>query len=74
MRVIERELKSKITDRRCLSKSQASINSDGMLTLRNYGDTADADEIIIFNQNESLAILRLFKELYKIFERGELPF
>lgn len=74
MRIIEREMKSHITDCPPLNNSQASINSDGMLTLRNYGGSPDTDTIIVFTRNESQAIIRLFRELVKIFGHEDLPF
>lgn len=54
---------------------QASFNSDGNITLRNY-DRSDKskDEIIILSESETLAICKLFKEFKKICLNNELPF
>lgn len=54
------------------NRSQASYNSDGRLTLRNYHwEDKNNDEIISFSRQETEAILNLFKHL-----KGddELPF
>lgn len=53
------------------AKSQASFNSDGCLTIRNYiANDKDNDEIIIFNRQETQAVLNLFKW----FKNNDLPF
>lgn len=54
------------------NKSQASYNSDGCLTLRNYNwEDKNSDEIILFSRQETEAILNLFVRLEE--EKG-LPF
>lgn len=54
------------------NKSQASYNSDGRLTLRNYHwEDKNSDEIILFSRQETEAILNLFVRLEE--EKG-LPF
>ena len=54
---------------------QASFNSDGNITLRNY-DRSDKnkDEIIILSETETLAIFKLFKEFKRICINDDLPF
>lgn len=53
------------------AKSQASFNSDGCITVRNYlPDDKESDEIIIFNRQETKAIL----DLFKFFKNNDLPF
>lgn len=43
---------------------QASFNSDGVLTLRNYNrEDKTADEIIILSREETEAIVNLFKAM-----------
>ena len=54
-----------------LIRSQASFNSDGCMTIRNYNvRNKDEDEIIIFNQRETEAIFTLFNW----FKNHDLPF
>lgn len=51
---------------------QASYNSDGNITLRNYDRyNKDKDEIIILSDSETQAIIRLFRKLK---ENDILPF
>ena len=71
MRVIEREMKVIGERRSGAMRSQASFNSDGVLTLRNYDDK-DKDEIIIFSQVETNAILGLFRMMKN--KNCDLPF
>ena len=54
------------------SNSQASVNSDGCITLRNYNDGTE-DEIIILSPSESKAIFKLMHVL-KDAKLEELPF
>lgn len=73
MKIIEREMQTKehtTIDRFC--NCQASFNSHGCITLRNYnaGDK-DKDEIICFNDTETRAIVSLFRKLK---EHDILPF
>lgn len=76
MITINREMKSKEIqsdyDYIGHAVSQASFNSDGNITLRNYDRyNQDKDEIIVFNKRETEAIIRLF---IKLKERDILPF
>lgn len=74
MITITREMKSKEikSDYDGIYCSQASFNSDGNITLRNYDRyNKDKDEIIVFSERETEAIIRLF---IKLKERDILPF
>lgn len=77
MRIIDREMKvnESITDKSNNSLScQASFNSDGVLTLRNYNRwDKNSDEIIIFSREETLAIVELFKAI-KALGVPDIPF
>ena len=54
---------------------QASINSDGAITLRNYDiNDKDSDEIIILSAEETQAIINLFSQLGKMIKNNNLPF
>lgn len=56
-------------------KSQASLNSDGNITLRNYnsGDKND-DEIIILSDSETRAIFELFGKMNDLNLKCNLPY
>jgi hypothetical protein len=58
-----------------LPYSQASFNSDGCITLRNY-DRSDKnrDEIIILSQSETGALFELFEKMGVKLKAHELPF
>lgn len=77
MKIIDREMKvnESITDKSNNSLScQASFNSDGVLTLRNYNRwDKNSDEIIIFSREETLAIVELFKAI-KALGVPDIPF
>ena len=64
---------SGITFRRIAS--QASFNSDGVLTLRNYDpDNKQMDEIIIFTRSETEAIVQLMSKISQTITNHTLPF
>lgn len=77
MKIIDREMKvnESITDKSNNSLScQASFNSDGVLTLRNYNQwNKNSDEIIVFSREETLAIVELFKAI-KALGVPDIPF
>ena len=77
MKVICREMTSfeKTTEKSKLCCiCQASFNSDGNITLRNYqSQNKNSDEIIILSEEETHAIIKLFSEMSKFFP-GALPF
>lgn len=77
MKIINREMKvnESITDKSNNSLNcQASFNSDGVLTLRNYNQwDKNNDEIIIFSREETLAIVELFKAI-KALGVPDIPF
>lgn len=54
---------------------QASFNSDGNVTLRNY-DRANKnrDEIIILSQSETIALFELFSKMGQMRNNHNLPF
>lgn len=54
---------------------QASFNSDGAITLRNYNiNDKDSDEIIILSAEETYAIIQLFSKLGTMIKNNNLPF
>ena len=56
-------------------KSQASLNSDGNITLRNYNsDDKNDDEIIILSDRETRAIFALFCKMGELNTDYRLPF
>ncbi len=70
MKIIDREMK---VVESCTGKSnyslkcQASFNSDGVLTLRNYNiEDKNSDEIIIFSREETNAIVELFRAIKQL--------
>ena len=70
MKIIDREMKvvESCTDKSNYSlKCQASFNSDGVLTLRNYNiEDKNSDEIIIFSHEETNAIVELFRAIKQL--------
>ena len=77
MKIIDREMKvvESVTDKSNYSlKCQASFNSDGVLTFRNYNaEDKNSDEIIIFSREETLAVVKLFSE-FKCLNVPDIPF
>lgn len=54
---------------------QASFNSDGNITLRNYnGQDKDKDEIIILSSHETNALFNLFSKIGQKNKNYDLPF
>lgn len=77
MKIIKRKMTAEQTkSNEYLSCCQASLNSDGRITLRNFRfDDADNDEIIILSDSETTAIFKLFSKIgsnIKSFQ--DLPF
>ena len=75
MKVIERQMQvtEKISNG-AYNCCQASINSDGKITLRNYDySNKEADEIIILSREETKAIFNLFNRLSELGENW-IPF
>lgn len=70
MKLIDRQMEvvEMITDKSNYSLNcQASFNSDGVLTLRNYNVTdKNNDEIIIFSREETEAIVELFRSIKQL--------
>ena len=54
---------------------QASFNSDGLITLRNYDiQDKESDEIIILSHEETNAIFKLFSRIGTMNKNYDLPF
>ncbi len=54
---------------------QASFNSDGNITLRNYDrSNKNKDEIIILSQSETTALFELFSKMGQMRNNYNLPF
>lgn len=74
---IEREMNSKTVVKGTpiiWREHQASLNSDGCITLRAYNPTdSDKDEIIILSQGETRAIFKLMNQL-EIIASNKVPF
>lgn len=64
---IKREMQKTATLETEYPNTQVSFNSDGCLTVRKYDIyNKDKDEIIIFNQDETKEIARLFKKFKEL--------
>ena len=66
MKIIDRKMESTTTKTfmDCCGTSQASFNSDGCIVLRNYDRyKKENDEIMVLSENETNAVIRLFKKL-----------
>ncbi len=58
-----------------LPKSQASYNSDGVITIRNYDNSNKSkDEIIILSLQETGALFELFSKICLNVKNHTLPF
>ncbi len=54
---------------------QASFNSDGNITLRNYDrSNKNKDEIIILSNSETTALFELFSKMGRMRKAYDLPF
>ncbi len=77
MILINREINSKeITTEKGknFNNCQASLNSDGNITLRNFDSrNKNSDEIIVLSKEETRAIVKLFSEIGEMNKRS-LPF
>ena len=59
----------------CLRYCQASFNSDGNITLRNYDNSnKEKDEIIILSNSETEALFLLFSRIGQKNRNYTLPF
>lgn len=82
MRIIKREIINDVQIQTAahnideyLPFCQASFNSDGNITLRNYNCANKAkDEIIILSKTETKAVFALFSEIGQINKNFNLPF
>lgn len=77
MRIIDREMESKVITTEKGETSlycQASFNSQGNITLRNYNvNNENSDEIIIMSAEETQAIIELFYQISRMM-KDSLPF
>jgi len=72
MIIINREIQKDEKERLYFDKCQASINSNGNITLRNYNiEDKNKDQILILTDNETRALVDLFKLLI---QKDLLPF
>lgn len=78
MKIINRQMKSEsfLSERsRKSTDCQASFNSDGVITLRNYIEgEPERDEIIILSAAETQAIQQLFSKIGLMARNYTLPF
>lgn len=78
MKIINREMESKVITTEKSQTSlfcQASFNSDGFITLRNYNvPDKNSDEIIILSAEETQAIIQLFSKVCEMVKNNNLPF
>ena len=76
MKIINREMTvtEKIRDIDYLD-CQASFNSNGYITIRNYTlPNKDSDQIIVLSAEETQAIVRLFSEIGRMVRTNTIPF
>lgn len=77
MKIIKREttIPKEINTNEYFPHCQASFNSDGFITLRNYDRSNKSnDEIILLSKPETEALFELFSKLGKVNNNYKLPF
>lgn len=75
MQIIKRKMESEISETKTESHCQASFNSDGVITLRHYSPyEKGTDDIIVFSDGETKAIIKLFKQIKEKIPGVDLPF
>ena len=76
MIIINRKMQVTETSKDAFERTQASINSDGRITLRNYNPyDKDADEIMILSDTETRAIFDLMRVMKGLGVKNEdIPF
>ena len=78
MKIIDREMVTKVTLTEKSDTSlycQASFNSDGNITLRNYNiENKNSDEIIILSAEETHSIIELFRKIKRQINDEWIPF
>lgn len=76
MIIINRKMQVTETVKGNFAQTQASINSDGRITLRNYNSyDKDADEIMILSDTETRAIFDLMRVMKGLGVKNEdIPF
>lgn len=74
MKRFEREVTTKKAEKEnSFNFSEASLDSDGFIVLRNFNSDKD-EEIIALNREETHAILKLFSQLGSININYNMPF
>lgn len=74
MIIIKRKMESEKSGTSEYGNVQASINSNGQITLRTYYEPEN-DEIVILSAKETRAIFTLFKQIKNLgIELPDLPF
>ena len=74
MIIIKRKMESEKSGTPEYGNVQASINSNGQITLRTYYEP-EKDEIVILSEKETQAIFTLFKQIKNLgIKLPELPF
>lgn len=75
MQIINRKMTSDPINTRDYFECQASINSDGRITLRKYNrEDKDKDVILVLTQSETNALIALFKGIKDKFKIDDFPF
>lgn len=75
MKIISRKMTSCPMNTEDYFECQASINSDGRITLRKYNkEQKDKDAILVLTQAETNALIALFKGIKDKFKIDDLPF
>ena len=78
MKIINRKMETSVITTEMSQTAfycQASFNSDGVITLRNYNITnRNCDEIIILSAEETQAIFQLFSKIGRKIKNLDLPF
>ena len=58
-----------------LPRCQASFNSDGLITLRNYDNSnKNKDMIIILSRSETEALFELFSKMGRMVKTYDIPY
>lgn len=74
MKIINRTMTATVTNTTEYGTVQASINSDGRITLRTTAEL-DRDTIVVLSERETGAILDLFRRIKRLgMALPELPF
>ena len=76
MKIVERSMTAnEVEEDNDFRECQASFNSDGNITLRNYNSfNKNNDEIIILSSTETEALFKLFSKIGQKNKNYDLPF